>query len=101
MEDNTMQHKNVLILILTLLSVWFYTTAQAASDARLYLTVSHDESSPQSKTISVKVENAPLIYGVDIRLSFDPTMLEVVRMEELYFERKRLDLAREVRQSKG
>jgi len=43
--------------------------------------VSNEEFSSQSKTISVNVENAPLIYGVDIRLSFDPAMLEVVQME--------------------
>jgi len=76
-----MQRQNGLILILTLLSVLFYTTAQAASDPRLYLEVSNEEFSPQTKTISVNVENAPLIYGADIRLSFDPAMLEVVEME--------------------
>ncbi len=79
-----MQHKNGLILILSLLSVLFYSSVQAASDARLYLTVSNvsnEQFSPQSKTISVNVENAPLIYGADIRLSFDPSMLEVINME--------------------
>jgi len=81
MEDNMMQRQNGLILILTLLSVLFYTTAQAASDPRLYLEVSNEEFSTQSKTISVNVENAPLIYGADIRLSFDPTVLEVIEME--------------------
>ena len=76
-----MLHKNQFILIITLFSLLFYTTAQAASDARLYLEVSHEELSAQSKTISVSVENAPLIYGADIRLRFDANMLEVVSME--------------------
>jgi hypothetical protein len=46
----------------------------AEGEARIYLTLS-DSSSAQEKTISAFIKNAPLIYGADIRLTFDPAVL--------------------------
>jgi hypothetical protein len=96
-----MQHKNVLILILTLLSVWFYTTAQAASEARLYLTVSRVEPSKQNDKRQGRKRAFDLWGGYSLELRSDHVGSGTHGGGELYFERTRLDLARAVRQSKG
>ncbi len=77
-----MSLKKTFIFIFPLAFLLLITNTFAAEgESRIYLTVD-DNQSAQEKTISAFIENAPLIYGADIRLTFDPAILEVVDADE-------------------
>jgi hypothetical protein len=74
-----LQTKSALILLLTLALLTLSATAQAAGKPHLQLSVKPSDLKVGEETaVDVLVKNAPTIYGADVRLVFDPTMLQVV-----------------------
>ncbi|MBI1882331.1 MAG: hypothetical protein HYR94_29515 [Chloroflexi bacterium] len=77
------QLKNQLILLLNLALFWVLPARAMAVDEP-WLRLSTANLNPkvgQEVTIALLVENAPLIYGVESHLTFDPAALEVVALE--------------------
>lgn len=84
--------KSKRILCLALLSFFAFTLAACAANldgksessrsgnnARILLAFDHTKLAVgETVTVIVQVKNAPLIYGSDVRVTFDPQMLEVV-----------------------
>ncbi len=67
------------VLLLTLVFLATSTTVQAAGSAELRLVVKPARLAVgQEMTVKVLIKNAPSIYGADVRLTFDPQLLEVV-----------------------
>ncbi len=77
------QIKMTFSLLLTLTLLALSATAQAAGQAQLRLSLENAPSATaQEVTVTVLVENAPQIYGADVRLLFDPNVLEVVDADD-------------------
>ncbi len=77
------QVTSMFILLFTLALSVLSVSAQAESGGRLRPAV-NDSSLVvgQEVTVDVLVEDAPLIYGVDVWVTFDPNLLEVVDADE-------------------
>lgn len=77
------QMRNLFIILLSLIFLVLPLGARAAGEPRLRL--STDKLAPvtvgQEVTITLLIENAPLIYGIESHLGFEPTMLEVVELK--------------------
>ncbi len=71
--------KNALILISILAFLTLPALVLAAGNPRLYLSTEKLElETGQEVAVSVFIENAPVIYGVEGHFTFDPTRLEVI-----------------------
>jgi len=71
----------VVLLVAASLARW--ATAQSTEEPRLRLSAeSMDWRVGQEVRVDVLVENAPIIYGADVQVIFDPVMLEVVDADE-------------------
>ncbi len=71
------------IVLLTVALVAGLAIAQSTGDPRLRLSAEDsDLLMGQEVVVDVLVENAPVIYGADVRLAFDPNLLEVVDTDE-------------------
>ncbi len=78
-----MRVQKLSLVLFTLLLLLFPPTVQADGDGRLRLSATDTTLSVnQEVTVDVQVENIPTIYGADIRLTFDPNVLEVVDADE-------------------
>lgn len=74
--------KKGFLLLFALAFLQLVSSASAAEgEARIYLAVNENQAA-QGWTVGALIENAPLIYGADIRLTFDPAVLEVVDADE-------------------
>lgn len=84
--------KKTFVLLFALAFLLLVSRASAAegeandtlpSEARIYLAVNENENqAAPGWTVGAFIENAPLIYGADIRLTFDAAVLEVVDADE-------------------
>lgn len=73
----------VISLSLTLALLGLSKTICAASEAQLQLKVKTPRVVVgQEVAVEVMVKHAPTIYGADVRLAFDPSLLEVVDADE-------------------
>jgi len=73
------QTKSILVLWLILALLALSATAQAAGQPQLRLSARPARLKVgRETTVDVRVKNAPTIYGADVRVVFDPGMLEVV-----------------------
>ncbi len=79
-----MKHQIRRTIILILLALLALPGAVLANgESRLWLSVEDlSLTSGREVTVGVFIENAPLIYGVESHLSFDPAVLEVVDADE-------------------
>jgi len=78
------RHTHIIsIVVLSLVFLTCSAMAQDAEETRLRLSVENvTVAVGQELTVDILVENAPLIYGADVRLTFDPTMLAVIDADE-------------------
>ncbi|MEM7028057.1 MAG: cohesin domain-containing protein [Chloroflexota bacterium] len=78
-----MKKRTLLIYLMFLLTMLVLPTQiQAEGEARLKLEFARGQLDVgQEIRVPILVENAPLIYGVESHLTFDPTVLEVVSLE--------------------
>jgi hypothetical protein len=76
------QIKKIMILIVSVALLVLPAIASAAGEPRLQLSVEKlNVVVGQEISVALWVENAPLIYGVESHLVFDPAALEVVSLE--------------------
>jgi len=74
-----MRSQRILSMWLILVMLAFPVAAHAAEGSRLRLSASDTNLVVgQEITVEVLIEDAPTIYGADVRLTFDPALLEVV-----------------------
>ncbi len=77
------QVASIFILLFTLALSALSVSAQAESGGRLRPAASDSNLVVgREVTVDVLVEDAPLIYGVDVQVAFDPNLLEVVDADE-------------------
>jgi hypothetical protein len=58
-------------------------TVVQAANSQVLLAVKRDVLKVgQETTVEILIEDAPVIYGADVEISFDPTILEVVDVDE-------------------
>jgi hypothetical protein len=77
--EQRMKFPGILVLVLTLTLTILPTSVYAAGKPQLQLSANKLEVKVGKKvTVEVLVKNAPAIYGADVRLAFDPRLLEVV-----------------------
>ncbi len=75
--------KSPILLLLLVLSLFSFSSALAADEARIYLSLQDLELTVgQTVTVDILLENLPLVYGADVRLTFDPQKLEVIDSDE-------------------
>jgi hypothetical protein len=77
------QTRSIFVLLLALAPLAPSAIAQAAGEPRLWLSVeSLNLAVGQEATVDVMVKDVPAIYGADVRLVFDPAMLQVSDADE-------------------
>jgi hypothetical protein len=77
------QTKTLLILSLMLALLSIVTAVQASGNSQVRLSTKRDALQVGQETgVDILIEDAPIIYGADVQISFDPKILEVVDADE-------------------
>jgi hypothetical protein len=77
------KNKTLLLLSLTLAFLSIVITAQAAGNSQVLLSTKRDTLKVGEETgVDILIEDAPVIYGADVQVRFDPNILEVVDVDE-------------------
>ncbi len=78
------RHTHILsLVVLSFIVLTYSAIAQDAGETRLHLSAERvNVVVGQEVTVDIMTEHTPLIYGADVRLTFDPNVLEVVDADE-------------------
>ena len=80
MMDRVIKKGLMLMGGIVFLMLFLFSSVLAEGESRIYLAMG-DQNPAQEVTVDVLIENAPPIYGADVYLSFDASLLEVVQMD--------------------
>lgn len=78
-----LQTKTFLVLSLAWIFLSIVTVVQAAGNSQVLLSTKQDVLKVgQETSVDILIEDAPVIYGADVQIRFDPNVLEVVDADE-------------------